>query len=65
MTVANVTTFTAKQLREAYAFQARQGYTGDMGRTAAAMKLAGEDADDELVEHIAQLIASAIESSGS
>lgn len=54
-------TFIPEQLREAYAFQARQGYTGDMGRTAAAMKLAGDEADDDQIEHLAQLIRLAMD----
>ena len=61
MTGASARTFTAEQLREAYEFQARQGYVGDMGRTAAAMKLAGDDADDEAIERLAAEIGQAIE----
>ena len=61
MTIAGAPTFTPEQLREAYEFQARQGYVGDMGRTAAAMKLAGDDADDEVIERMAAAIGQAIE----
>ncbi|RNF35062.1 hypothetical protein [Paracoccus methylarcula] len=57
-----MTTFTPDQLREAYAFQVRQGYVSDMGRTAAAMHLAGDDADDELIERLAIAIGRAVKS---
>lgn len=33
MTVPTLSAFTDDQLREAYAFQVRQDYRGDMGRT--------------------------------
>ena len=61
MTNAGAPTYTPEQLREAYEFQARQGYVGDMGRTAAAMKLAGDDADDEAIERLAAEIGRAVE----
>lgn len=56
-----MSTFTREQLREAYAFQVRQGYTGDMGRTAAAMKLLSSDATDDQVEKLAAEIGRAVE----
>lgn len=57
----SLTTFTPEQLREVYAFQVRQGYTGDMGRTAAAMKLLGPDATDDQVEQLAAEIGRVVE----
>ncbi|RMC37521.1 hypothetical protein [Paracoccus alkanivorans] len=60
----SVRTFTREQLRGAYAFQVRQGYTGDMGRTAAAMKLLGSDATDDQIEQLATEIGRAVEAEG-
>lgn len=59
-----VRSFTPEQLRDAYAFQVRQGYHGDMGRTATAMDLLEQDggvADDEQIERLAAEIWRAVE----
>lgn len=64
MTTSTLPTFPDEQLRDAYAFQVRQGYPGDMGRTAAAMALLEQDggvADDEQIERLAAEIWRAVE----
>ncbi|SIS98182.1 hypothetical protein [Paracoccus saliphilus] len=67
MSIPTLSAFTDDQLREAYAFQVRQGYRGDMGRTAAAMALLEDDgtiADDDMIERLAAEIGRAVEESG-
>ena len=53
--------FTEAQLRAAYRTQVDAGWTGDVGRTAAAMTLIGCQAPDDAVEHIAGMIRQAVE----
>ncbi|RJE84006.1 hypothetical protein [Paracoccus onubensis] len=59
-------TFTPEQLREAYAFQVKQTYSGDLGTTAAAMYLLekhGVAASDDMIERLAAEIGQAVEAS--
>ncbi|SIT11302.1 hypothetical protein [Paracoccus saliphilus] len=67
MSIPTLSTFTDDQLREAYAFQVRQDYCGDMGRTAAAMALLEQDgtvADDDMIERLAAEIGRAVDEEG-
>ena len=53
--------FTADQLCHAYKAQVDAGWSGDVGRTAAAMTLIGSQAPDDAVDHVAGMIRQAME----
>ena len=56
--------FTEDQLLSAYKAQADQGWTGDVGRSAAAMTLLGHQAPCDQVEALAARIQKALDGRG-